>query len=428
MTLTQAAIQQLSFKNTLGLLALLFFTVQPWDRHLADALWLATSLTSFMYISIKKCQGHLFNIPKPLKTLIWLFTLMPVVSVISYLASPLDNLTARVLEPDTRWLLIIPIIIALRDTQISPKWVLALICSYAVSSFLSAFIETSYLTELWKRANGDENSVPYGMFNSTIAAMILAFYLSPYITQDKKHKSRLLKPLVLFAFILASTATLLSGSRAAMLLIPLVVIALYLLNFNVKKSIKKLIIILGVGTILVSLQSESAFMKRMVGIQDRVASYFVIGDKTSRLHNQRLEQWNESLCIFTKQPILGTGPRSFKQAHQAFGGEDQCDALQFLPQGSYQAHSVYFNTLSTLGLTGTIISLILVLAFMHIAFQAFRQQSKTENLGGSLLIAVIICHIINGLTLDLWFMNHVMNKNLIALALPLTLIYSKKIN
>ncbi len=138
MTPTQVTAQQLPFKNMLGLLTLLFFTVQPWDRHLADALWLAAGLSSLIYIGIKKYQGHFPPPQKPLKTLLWLFTLMPLISVISYLASPLDTLTVKTLEPDTRWLLIIPMILAMRDTGIGAKWLLVMLSGYAVSTFLSA--------------------------------------------------------------------------------------------------------------------------------------------------------------------------------------------------------------------------------------------------------------------------------------------------
>jgi len=428
--LIQTTTQQLTPKNLLGILALLFFTIQPWDRHLADALWLLLSLSSLCYVAQKKYQGHNFNTPKPLKTLLWLCALMPAVSVISYLASPLDTLSPKLLEPDTRWLLITPIILALRDTQMGPKWVLLLISSYAISTFMSAAIETNYLTNLAIRANGDENAVPYGMFNATIGLMLLTFFMSPYIKQkanhNNKNKVRITRALLLIIFSLAITSAFLSGTRAAILVLPIVITLLYFMHYRFKKSLIGLTLLLGIGVVFIGSQAESAFVKRLITVPAKLTSYFVKNDRTSKLGNQRLEQWKESWCIFTIHPILGTGPRTFKYAHQTYGGKDHCNATQALKQGSYQAHSVYFNTLGTLGMAGILFSLLLSLAFLRAGINAFKQSCKTTKLGGSLLITVIACHAINGITLDLWFMNHVMDKNLIVLALPLLLIYHRK--
>ncbi len=428
MTLTQANCQHLSIKNLLGLLALLFFIAQPWDRHIADVLWLMTSLISLIYVSIKKYQGYSFIPQKPLKTLLWLFTLMPAVSIISYLASPLDTLTPTTLEPDTRWLLMIPIIFAMRDTHIGPKWILIMLSSYAISTFISATIETNYLSDLWRRASGAENAVPYGMFNATIGLMLLTYFVSPFIKNlNTAHKgtTTLVRTGIFILFLMASIAAFLSGTRAAILLIPLVICLLYLISYNYKKAIISIVIILAIGGSVAIDQKDSALVKRMLTTPDKVLSYFEENDRASKLRNQRLEQWKESWCIFTIHPILGTGPRSFKYAHQAYGGEGECDATQYLKQGSYQAHSVYFNTLSTLGLVGILAALLLSLALISTGISAFRQNDKTTKLGGSLLIIAVSCHAINGLTLDMWFQNHMLNKNLLIIALPLILIFSK---
>lgn len=430
MTLLQVTSQQLSTKNLLGLIALCFFAIQPWDRYTADAFWLLLSLVSLLYVLIKKYQGHCLNTPKQLKNLLWLCTLMPAVSVISYLASPLDSLTPKILEPDTRWLLIIPTILALRDAQMSPKWVLLLISSYAISTFILATIETNYLTNLAIRANGDENAVPYGMFNATVALMLLAYFISPYIKQkanlNSKNKVRVTRALLLIIFSLAITSAFLSGTRAAILVLPIVITLQYAMHYSFKKSLIGLTLLLGLGIVFIGSQTESAFVQKLLDTPDSVSSYFVKNDRTSKLRNQRLEQWKESWCIFTIHPILGTGPRTFKYAHQAYGTKKHCNAVQALKQGSYQAHSVYFNTLGTLGIAGMFISLLLSLALLRTGIKAFKQNDNIAKLGGSLLITVITCHAINGITLDLWFMNHVMNKNLIVIALPLLLIYHKK--
>jgi len=198
------------------------------------------------------------------------------------------------------------------------------------------------------------------------------------------------------------------------------------MHYNLKKTLIGLTLILGLGAVFIGVQTNSSFVKRLISTPAEISSYFNNNDRTSKLRNQRLEQWKESTCIFTIHPILGTGPRSFKYAHQTYGGKDHCDAVQFLKQGSYQAHSVYFNTLGTLGLAGILATLLLSLTLIRTGIIAFKQNNNTIKLGGSLLITAVACHAINGITLDLWFMNHVMDKNLLVLGLPLLLIFNTK--
>jgi len=55
-----------------------------------------------------------------------------------------------------------------------------------------------------------------------------------------------------------------------------------------------------------------------------------------------------------------------------------------------------------------------------------KDTSKTAILGALLLVSVIISHLINGLTLDLLFRNHIIDKFLIVIALPIILIFYKQ--
>jgi Lipid A core - O-antigen ligase and related enzymes len=340
------------------------------------------------------------------------------------------------LEPDARWLLIIAIILAMRNARIGPKWILLFIASYAISTFISAVMETNYLRALGARANGDENAVPYGMFNATIALMLLVFFINPNLNklfsqepnktpENNNRKNVIIRSLLFLLFTLSVIAAFLSGTRAAVLLLPVVMIGLYIIRYPIKKALIGLTIILGLGTVLIT-QSKSVLVYKLISTPTTVTSYFVNNDRASKLKNQRLEQWKESACIFTLHPLLGTGPRSFKYAHQTYGSENYCNAVQFLKQGSDQAHSVYFNTLGTLGLAGIITTLLLSLALLRSGINASQQANPTSKLGGSLLITVLACHAINGITLDLWFMNHMMDKNLLVLALPLLLIFHNR--
>lgn len=424
--------QSLQIKHLFGLLALSFFITQPWNHQTADAIWLLLSLIALTYVIHLKVSGHNLETPKTLKQLLWLFALMPTISICSYLFSPLDTLTPDLLEPDTRWLLIIPIILAMRHSKIGTYWVLALLSGYAVSAFICAFIETGYGSNLNVRANGDENAVSFGMFSASIAIMLLAYFTSPYSKQiSQSIKATLIIRSVIFMLFITSMLTaVFTGTRAAILLLPISIIVMYAIQYNPKKALISTLILLSIG-IAISTSSPNLTVKnKLQQTYNNTVNYFVTDNKQSKLTSvgQRLEQWKESWCIFTKHPILGTGPRSFKHAHQAYGSESHCNANQHLKQGSYQAHSLYFNTMSTLGSIGMLCLLTLLLLSLNISKAALKSKNLQIQLGGLLLVSAIIAHSVNGLTLDLLFRNHIMDKHLLIWALPLLLIFSNNSN
>ncbi len=423
----------LTLKNTLGVCALGFFAIQPWDRYLSDAIWLLLALISLTYVLTKKYQGHDFNTPKNLQRLFWVFTLFPMISIISYAFSPLDTLTPKALEPETRWLLLIPIIITMREQKIGPNWILVFLAAYAINTFLTAGQETHWFKHINIRANGDENAVPYGMFNATIGLMLLAYVISPYIKQANLKANKIISIRLVISVLIACSfiAAFLSGTRAAILLIPMVVIILYVSHYSFKKAAISIIILSGLGIIFMTSQPNNATINRLATVKDNTLAFFIKADYASKITSTgaRLEQWRESSCIFRKHPLLGTGPRSYRYAHQVYGGKKQCNGIQqamyTAKGGSYQAHSLYFNTLGTLGLAGMSTLALLFSLLFKTAITAFKSQNRINKLGGGLLITVLASHAINGITLDLLFMNHVIDKNLIVIALPLLLIFHK---
>jgi len=414
-----------------GLCTLTYFVLQPWYRENSNTVWLALSLFSLGYIVYLYAskQKDALKSPKGLKQLLWLCALVPFVSIASFITSPLENLSASRLEPDLRWWLIIPIIIALRASQIGPKWIIACITGYTLSSFASALIETHYLQNLNIRANGDENAVTYGMFNATLALMVLATFISPYIKQGglNSKSPNIVRGSLLIVFILGVLASFLSGTRAAVILIPIIVIGLYATQYSPKRALLGSGLLILIFAAFIMTNQQSALVKKITKTPDAVINYIVKNDKHSKLSSvgQRLEVWKESWCIFTKHPLLGTGPRSFRPAHQVYGGPEHCNATQARKNGFLQAHNVYFNTLGTLGLMGVIsLGLLLWVSGKH-AITALKASKPSVQLGGLLLLTVLLCHCINGLTVDLWFKNHMTSKNLLIWALPLVLIFAK---
>lgn len=414
----------------LGALCCIYFAIQPFDRHLADIFWIILSLTGMAFLAWARLNKQTLETPKPLQYALWLCAILPVVSIISYLASPITNLPINLLEPDLRWWLIIPIILAMRANAIGPKWLLVFLTTYTLATFISAGLETNWYSNLSIRANGDENAVPYGMFNATIAALLLTLFVSPYIKSQFSSKkiTILIRTTILVLCALATLAAIASGTRAALILIPITIVFIYLLHYPLKKSIP---IATGLVVLLITsvwLSPPNAVKSKMTIAYDNTYNYFAIGDRSSRFTSlgQRLEQWRESWCIFKINPITGSGPRSFSEAHQAYGGQNHCNVEQTLHHGTYQAHSLYFNHLGTLGIIG-VLSMGLWFGYsIRISWQRRNILNPTIELGSSLMLVTILCFLVNGITLDLWFKNHVMDKHTLIWALPLLLIFYSK--
>jgi O-antigen ligase len=422
----------LNMKHLLGLLALAFFIVQPWDRLIADSIWLSLSLASLTYCIYLKITHKNTPIPSQLKPFLYLLALMPVISITSYVLSPLDGLSPTLLEPDTRWLLVVPIILAMRACHFNSHWVLCLLASYALSAFTISLMQTDFANNLQLRAEGDENAVSFGMFSATIAIMLLALAMSPYYKQFGNHltaKLAVRSTLTTLAF-LAISAAFFSGTRAALIVLPIAIAVLWAIYYSPKKAMIGTTVLLILGTLIFSLSPNSAVKYKLQHAQTNTINYFVIADKQSKLTSmgQRLEQWRESWCIFTRHPILGTGPRSFKFGHQKYGAAEHCNATQFLSQGSYQAHSLYFNTLTTLGIIGTLTLILLLAISLKIALQHIKHDDPQVQTGALLLISVLIAQCVNGLTLDLLFKNYMMDKHLLIWALPVILIFAPSLS
>lgn len=412
----------------LGSLSITYFAIQPFSRHVADVFWIILSFASIAFLIIAKANKQPHNTPKPLQHLLILCAIMPVVSIISFLASPLD-LPINLLEPDLRWWLIIPIILAMRANRIGPFWVIVCLATYAIATFISAGLETHWYTQLNRRANGDENAVPYGMFNSTIAALLLVVFVSPYIKQlfNSSRKKYALRTFILLIAGLALLAAIASGTRAALILIPFAVVFIYLIHYPLKKSINISTIMIVTLTAGLYFSPPNAVKQKLTHAYDNTYNFFAIGDRASKLTSmgQRLEQWRESWCIFKITPLTGSGPRSFSEAHQAYGGPKNCNAIQSLSHGTYQAHSLYFNHLGTLGILGILSIAAWFIYSIAISWEQRNSKDNITELGANMMLVVIACFLINGITLDLWFKNHVMDKHLLIWALPLLLMFHK---
>ena len=412
-----------------GLLIVCFFLITPWNRIFAEYIWFAIASLSICVLCYQRFNRAISPaLPSDIKKINYIVFLIPVISILSFIFTPLDNLSSSLLEPDIRWFLFIPMVIVIFRLGIHPRWVFVAVSAYCLSASTKGIIETELFTSFRGRASGDENPNPFGMFNAMITLMALAYLAHQNKNKNTNQKINAAIVIALISIcILGVVSTLLTGTRTAMILL-LVGSVIYLIMTYKSKSTWALFCILFISLILIaSTPIGKHYISKITSIPGKMVSFFNSGTaKEKKISSknstgQRLEQWRGSACVFKKHPLLGTGPRSAQQAFGEYGDSKHCDLNLAVRPGPRQTHSMYFNTLMTQGIGGIVIFSVFFIALFRAAQSRLPQASATARLGAYILLAYILSMAINGIALDMWFRNYMVNKNLMALLLPLIL-------
>jgi len=377
-------------------------------------------LVSSAQLLTLKITKQIIKTSKEAKKLIWFFILIPAASIISYTLSPLDNLSAGVLEPDSRWLLFAPIFIATLHNRLHPNWVVAALAIYCISAFSKGFIETKYATEIWRRAWGDENPNPFGMFNAVITLMLMCYLLASKKSPPKPiSKGAALTLFIFTCVILGSIGTYFTGTRTALFLLAIGILIYLILNIKSKTSWAITGTIAILFAYILSTPSGNSLQKRIASIPHKATEFIETQNTSSKLNStgQRLEQWRGSICGFLKHPITGTGPRSAREAFAKYGGKDNCNLTLAVKPGPRQTHSLFFNTLLTLGSLGILVFAAFFIQLIKTAKTHYSSVNQGVKIGASMLFIYVLGMAINGIALDMWFRNYMVNKNLMALLL-----------
>lgn len=405
-------------------LILAFFLFTPWNRMWAEYCFFTLFLASSIQLLTLKATHKTIHIPKEAKKLIWFFILIPSTSIISYIFTPLDNLTTETLEPDSRWLLFIPIFIATLHNRLHPSWVITALAVYCISAFSKGLIETTLATEISRRAWGDENPNPFGMFNAVISLMLMCYLLTPV---NNKPKLTLKGITLMFAIstciILGIISTYFTGTRTALFLLAVGMMIFLITNIKSKASwaIVASTLILSIYTL--NTPSGHALKERVTSMPDK-ASAFITKGSSNNSTGQRLEQWRGSICGFLKHPATGTGPRSAREAFGKYSGKEDCNLTLQVEPGPRQTHSLFFNTLLTLGSLGILVFAAFFIQLLKTSREYYSSTQHWVKMGAGMLFVYVLGMAINGIALDMWFRNYMVNKNLMALLLVFIAIHS----
>jgi O-antigen ligase len=132
------------------------------------------------------------------------------------------------------------------------------------------------------------------------------------------------------------------------------------------------------------------------GALESELSKALAGGYSSGSLGQRLELWRLSGCIADEYPVLGAGTGSFKHA-QLDHWPATCGVEIRASKGYFsQAHSVYFQSLATMGYLG-LTALMLVLVILLCVAIRFVPS------GGLVLLFMVSSFMVAGFTVDLFF-------------------------
>lgn len=257
------------------------------------------------------------------------------------------------LERYLRLVLIIPIYFALRMKNIDSAKV------FLLGIFTACFVmagQAFYEVEILK------NDMVFGAYHRIVFGDMAVLYASllaiAWLFLPLKGKNIFI---VVAAIMAGSYAALLSGSRSALLFIPLaLVIVLFL--YRQKLSRKAWLIIAG-GLILLTVIAGTQQTKFLDGVKQGIVEIENYQQDSSVYTSwgARLNMWYNSWQVFKGAPVFGTGLGDYHTDVQSLLSKGMARADGFAEKQT-NTHSIYFQTLAE----GGVIGIILLLAGLFI--------------------------------------------------------------
>ena len=287
--------------------------------------------------------------------------------------------------------LFIPMYLLLKKYQVETGKV------YLFGVFVSAFAmfgQAYYQTFVlgWDRAVGAYNSLILGDVSMLVAVIMICALFT--VSKNCYHYF-----LGIPAISIALSASIMSGTRGAWILLPVIVVWLL---WEKRKSLRPVhlisIVIIFSLSVLAS-YSIPPVKNRVDSAINQYQEYTQSATKVSSIQ-VRFELWRDSITIWKEHPVIGTGV-----------GDYDFDRLQLFNDGksnlewmSGHAHNIYFDALAISGLVGLFALLIFVLLIPFLTFRSFWKKEHDPWIRFYALsgMATIIAFAVFGLT-ESWF-------------------------
>lgn len=297
----------------------------------------------------------------------------------------------------SRFLLCIPIFLALRQTNIGTKTIL----QFGIPlGLLAGLIKLELDPFIW--ADVINRSTPYQGFNLIhFSATALMFgFLSLFSINWEGKDHGMILALKLCGFLAGVYMSLQAGERGSWIAIPPLLL-LWIAAHNREKLWLKLgiTILMIVSTIWVSY-----FLTEIV--HDRVNSAFnelsnFAGAKTDTSIGIRLQLWQAALHLFIEHPFFGVGPNGFEQAIPALTADGMLTPYAS-KLGYSEVHNEILAKCANTGLFGLLSILSIYLVPLFIFWRSTKSVESGMSVAGFMGICLVSGFFIFGLTAEIF--------------------------
>lgn len=285
----------------------------------------------------------------------------------------------KLLDYPFRFLFVIPIFLVLRRFNLSAKYLYAGIIFGAIGAGVFAIYQRYFLGII--QTKGFVFHISFGDISILLAFMSLAAW--PLFSHSRFKKSAIF--LILLAFSLGITGSILSTARGSWIAAPI----LFLLLIN--KYIANSILRMGISIVFISAcvglyQGSNSINTRVNLIASEIEDYYVDNSAATSV-GARLEMWRAGWLMFKEKPWTGIGTGNY---YQVSGELIKSGKMQ--PGAHYEhAHNDYISILAESGIPGLLSLLLLYGTTWYYFSSGFKQEKNIQNntlaLTGKLLIA-----------------------------------------
>ncbi len=345
-------------------------------------------LAIFFWFNKKKLIQDQFEIPRCSHIFVGCLLGYFLVSLASFFLAHDASQVINKLDLPLRYFLFIPCFLMFCHLNIQFKPLL--IAASIGSVFASVIAVYQYH---WLGIHDPVGAVSHRILFGCFSVVLTLFSLISFFV----NRALMYRILGVIGFFCGLMAIFLSGSRCAW--VGFFVCILMLLAIWIKKYPKRLLIIGSVFLVLaLSLLNDKVaekFSARFLQAKTEMSLYSHEGLTGNYSVGLRLEMWKAALIIFAKNPIVGSGPRSFERSA---GELIEAGIISPYAKNFKHAHNDYLTVLASRGILGLIFFMFIILLPAFIFVRSYQKSTEQEDIPALLGMVVSVTYIIFGLS------------------------------
>jgi O-antigen ligase len=323
----------------------------------------------FLFSTTIRQRIALTSTEKVLLAMLLLYLISVILEVVLY------GEKIRVIDPESKILLFIPLIFMLNAVRVPSLVVVFGFGAGALGIFLLAIYEKYYLGV--DRVGTFINAIQLG--NLALCLAMMAILLSPIGFNNKKN-GMLLGCSLIFLGLLGVIAAVFTLTRGGLLFLPLLLVIVAIYYFQVLKRQKRKVLI-GLSLfalVLVIAVPQTSAVARFKEAIDNVKSYYEQGNASTST-GIRLELWKTASLIALDHPVFGVGHSQYlvEKENLIKQGVISRDILTY-----DHSHNAYLDALVRRGSLGLLVLLALLLFPVYIGHRLAKSSDQASKVTG----------------------------------------------